>query len=422
MTPTSPNQTAQMTTGGAVALVATLALAYVVSQLLRNSIAVIAPDLAADLSISASELGLLSSVYFFAFAAMQLPLGIAMDRWGPTICMVACAGVVVAGSGLFALAQSPSVLILARVLMGIGTSCYLMAPLALYARRFAPERFAVLAGLHMGLGGIGTLAATAPLAFAAATLGWRAAFFGIAAMMAVSGVLLATVVSDGPPRAAGEARRETLREGVAGIRAAWRIPSVGRLFVMHMATHSSFVLVVGLWGGPYLSHVYGYGLTERGNLLLIAAVTQLVGLIVYGFADRVFGAYKPPVWLGALATAASFGVLAVAGPLPPTALAVWFGLFGACGAYTPSVIAHGKSLFPPHLVGRGMTLLNMGTMGGAFIVQLVSGVVIDLFAASAGVYPLAAYRAVFALQGLFLVVAVIAYLPSRDPLQDARRP
>ena len=48
---------------------------------------------------------------------------------------------------------------------------------------------------------------------------------------------------------------------------------------MHMATYSSFVVIVGLWGGPYLSHVYGYGLTERGGLLLIPAVTQIVGLL-----------------------------------------------------------------------------------------------------------------------------------------------
>jgi MFS family permease len=73
--------------------------------------------------------------------------------------MVACAVVAVAGSALFALAATPAILILARVLMGIGTSCYLMAPLALYTRRFPPERFSMLAGLHMSVGGIGTLRA-----------------------------------------------------------------------------------------------------------------------------------------------------------------------------------------------------------------------------------------------------------------------
>ena len=85
------------------------------------------------------------------------------------------------------------------------------------------------------------------------------------------------------------------------------------------------------------------------------------------------------------------------------------------------VIAHGKSLFPPTLVGRGMTLLNMGSMGGVFVTQTVSGLAIDLFAPRDGVYPLVAYRVVFALQAAFLVVAVVAYMTARDPLREARR-
>jgi MFS family permease len=406
---------------GASALIATLATTYIVSQLLRNCVSVIAPDLARELAISASELGLLASLYFFSFAAMQLPLGIAIDRWGPKICMIVCAGVVVLGCLVFAVAPNPGVLFAARILMGIGTSCYLMAPLALYARRFPPERFAGLAALHMGVGSIGTLLATAPLAFAAAAIGWRASFVAIALGMAVMTVLMVVFVNDASTAADNARSRESLLDSIAGIRAAARMPSVGRLFVMHIVTHASFVLFVGLWGGPYLTHAYGYGLKERGALLLIPALTQIIGLFVFGFADRVFGAYKPGVIIGAVSSALCLGVLAGVGTLPPVALSVWLALFGLCVAYTSLMIAHGKSLFPPHLVGRGMTLLNMGSMGGAFAVQFVSGFVVDLFPAVDGVYPLDAYRTVFALQGLVLLVAVIVYRRSRDPLAEARQ-
>lgn len=404
---------------GAGALITTLAAAYVFSQLLRNSIAVIAPDLARELSMSAAELGLLASLYFFAFAAMQLPLGIAIDRWGPKICMIVCAGVVVLGCLVFAAAHSAAVLILARVLMGIGTSCYLMAPLALFARRFAPERFAMLAGLHMGLGTIGTLLATAPLAYAAATVGWRVSFAVIAAAMALMGLLLALFVDDRPAAGVQPQRRESFAESIAGIRAAMRMASVGRLFAMHFVTHASFVLFVGLWGGPYFTHVYGYSLEARGTLLLVPALTHILGQFVFGFGDRAFRAYKPAVIIGCVASIACFGLVAGAGRLAPVPLLVWLALFGLCVAYTPLMIAHGKSLFPPHLVGRGMTLLNMGTMAGAFVVQTVSGFVINLFPAPGGVYPLVAYRTVFALHGLFLLAALIVYLRSRDPLVDA---
>jgi len=402
-----------------VALVATLALSYMVSQFLRNSIGVIAPDIAAEMAIPAAQIGVLSSAFFFSFAAMQLPLGVAIDRFGPKRCMLVCGVVVIASALLFAAGRTPAELVAARIIMGVGTSCYLVAPLALYARRFSADRFAMLAGLHMGMGTIGTLLATAPLAFAAAAIGWRASFCVVAAVMGVAWLLVALLVR-APPQPA-QAPRQTIRESIAGIREVIRIPSVGRLFLMQMATYSSFVLFVGLWGGPYLAHVYGYDLPARGGLLLVPALAQVLGLTAYGWADRVLGSHRVPVAIGALTTAGFLALLAITGTLPRPWLLLWLVGFGAIAGFTPVVIAHGKSLFPPALVGRGMTLLNMGSMGGVFVTQTVSGLVIDLFAPRDGVYPLVAYRVVFALQAAFLVAAVIAYMTARDPLREARR-
>ena len=402
--------------GAIVALVGTLCSTYVISQLLRNSIGVIAPDLAAELDFSASQIGILSSLFFFSFAAAQLPLGIALDRYGPKRCMLACAVVVIAGALLFASAATSTGLIAARILMGLGTSCYLMAPLAFYARHFAANRFATFAGLQLGIGTGGTLLATAPLAFSASIIGWRATFAAIAAVMGIAALLIAVVVRDESSGAAGKAGRESLWQGLRGIREVWATDSVGRLFLMNITNYSSFVLVVGLWGGPYLSHVYGYSLTERGNLLLVAAITQMIGMVSWGTADRVFGNYKVPALLGAGTTCVMLLALAVFGRLPLPVLILWFAVFGFCSAFTPVVIAHGKSLFPPHLVGRGITLLNMGSLGGVFISQTLTGIVIDIFPTEAGAYPLASYRLVFALQAAFLLVTSAVYLRARDPL------
>ena len=102
-------------------------------------------------------------------------------------------------------------------------------------------------------------------------------------------------------------------------------------------------------------------------------------------------------------------ILAVVGKLPAAALVAWLGTFGLVSAYTALLVAHGKTLFPPALVGRGMTLLNIGTMSGVFVSQAITGAIIDLFPAPGGAYPLEAYRIVFAAQALWL---------ARDP--DAR--
>src|SRR5262249_32537527 len=151
------------------------------------------------------------------------------------------------------------------------TSCYLMAPLALYAWRFSAERFAMLAGLHIAIGTLGALIATAPLAYTVAAIGWRAAFAGAAGVVAMAGLMIAVVVRE--PPAVASAQHETWRENIRGLRAAMRVPSVGRLFLMQTATYSSFGIFAGLWGGSYLTDAYGYGLTERGSLLLITAVS-----------------------------------------------------------------------------------------------------------------------------------------------------
>jgi MFS family permease len=399
----------------AVLLVATLISIYIVSQFLRNSIGVIAPNLAAELTLSPAEIGLLSSTFFFVFAAVQIPVGAALDRFGPRLCLLAGAAITVAGTVVFAAATSPGALIVGRALLGLGTAGSLVASLAVYAQRFPPERFATLTGLQVGIGTVGTLLATAPLALSAATIGWRASFLGVGAFTLLAGLLVAVVVR-------GDARphggHETLRESLAGILAVMRTPSVGRLFVMNLVAYSTFGLVVGLWAAPYLTHIYGYSLEERGSFLLIPVLTQIAGSMLWGPMDRVVGSHKLPILLGAGMTAAALGYLALAGTLGPVMLVLWFAAFGLLSAFGPLLIAHGKALFPIHLIGRGLTVLNMGSMGGVFLSQAVSGFVIELFpTASDGSYELAAYRVVFALQAVFILLACLVYFGSRDPMQ-----
>jgi MFS family permease len=400
----------------AVALVGTCAAIYLVSQFLRNSVGVIAPDLAAEIGLSAGQIGLLSSAFFFAFAAAQIPLGVALDRYGPKRCMLACAVVAVAGAIAFSVAATPSALVAARVLMGLGSSCYLMAPLALYAKRFPPERFAALAGIQIGIGTVGTLLVTAPLAFASAAIGWRATFLVVAGVVVVCALLVAIAIREDGPDTARCAHKETMAESLAGIAAVARLPSFLPLFAMHTLCYSSYVLIVGLWGGPYLAHVYGMGLTARGDVLLIPAVTQMIGVVLWGYAERLFGAYKPLVLAGAIGTAACLGVLAWFGRLEPVALAVLLGVFGFTAAYIPVLIAHGRSLLPAELVGRGISLFNVGTIGGVFVSQFVTGMLIDLFPEQSGAYPVDAYRLVFGFQAVAVIAACAIYgLAAREP-------
>jgi len=393
-----------------ILLVGTLAAIYLVSQFLRNSVGVIAPDLAAEIGLNAGEIGLLSSAFFLAFAAAQIPLGVALDRYGPKRCMLVCAVVAFFGTLAFAAATTPAGLVTARILMGLGSSCYLMAPLALYARRFPPERFAALAGIQMAIGTIGTLLVTAPLAWASAEFGWRATFLFVAAIVVIGAALVAIVVREGTEDARPV---ETLRQSLAGVIDVARMRGFWPIFLMNCVGYSSYVLIVGLWGGPYLAHVYGYDLATRGELLMLPAVSQIVGVVLWGQAERITGSHRRLVLAGALATAAALGLLAALGKPDPWVLTAWLAVFGFCPAFLPVLIAHGRSFLPPPLLGRGMTLFNIGSMGGTFVVQLLSGVLINLFPAQGGAYPLEAYRAVFAVQAASILVACATYGTSK---------
>src|SRR5262249_17751638 len=114
------------------------------------------------------------SAFFLVFAAVQIPLGMALDRFGPRLCLMVGAAITVVGTVVFALGASPGVLTFGRALLGMGTAGSLVASLAVYAQRFRPERFATLTGLQVGIGTLGTLMATAPLALSTAAIGWRA--------------------------------------------------------------------------------------------------------------------------------------------------------------------------------------------------------------------------------------------------------
>lgn len=141
-----------------------------------------------------------------------------------------------------------------------------------------------------------------------------------------------------------------------GVAAAWRCPDVGRLFLLNLSAYSSYVLVVGLWGGPYLTHVYGYDLAEHGTLLFVAALTQVLGMLVWGASGHLVRSYKPLVNMGSGSNrCAAFGCRTGGNPAAGRAMRVVYSLWHM-------ICLHARVGCK---VGRGITLLNMATVGAA---------------------------------------------------------
>jgi len=184
-----------------------------------------------------------------------------VSRFGRSPYFSACSlTVTVAGCPIFALARDASGLVAGRALLGFGTASFLMAPVALHARWFSPQQFSIFAGIQLGIGSFGAILATAQLAFAPVNLGWRATFLAVGACAAVIGLRILLIVTDDPPGSQSTPHEETLRESIAGLWQVIRTPSVGRVFMVQLTSYPTYVLIVGLWGGPYLTHVYGFDL------------------------------------------------------------------------------------------------------------------------------------------------------------------
>lgn len=396
-------------------LVAVLSTAQLVSQFLRSAVSVIGPNLVTELNMSAAGLALLSSSFFLAFALAQIPVGMLIDRFGPRRTMLWSTVLAVAGSLVFALGPDLNTLVLGRVLMALGCSSFYVAPLAIYSRWFKPKYFSTVTGIQLGLSGLGLLAATSPLAFAASTIGWRWSFVIVAVLALLSGLIVLLWVSDDPPGAKKpEYKKENLTESLHGLVVVSRTPSFWPIFAMFVTNYAVVITILGLWGGPYLAHVYGYDLETRGFYLLVLALSSMSAAFAWGMADRIFSSYRTPVILGACATLAMLIWIAAAGKMSPAALFIWFLLYGLVSGYPPLMVGQARAMFPPQLVGRGLTLLNLATMGGVFVFQVATGAVVEAMAPNQTVYPLAAYQAAFALMAVLLAVSIGCYFWAKD--------
>jgi predicted MFS family arabinose efflux permease len=354
-----------------LASLAALTLAYILSQFFRTSLAVIAPELSRDLDLTTQDLGFLSSVWFIAFAVMQIPVGIALDKYGIRKLVAPMVLVAALGALLLAVAPNLEVGILAQVVIGIGCAPVYMGTLVLLTRWYDPARFASLASLVLALGSLGNLMGTAPLAWLAGLIGWRMALVAVAAIVGVSALLVWLFVQDtrdgSPAPASGE---HPLRALIGTFKVA-RKRELWPLMPMALTGYGVMVTVRGLWGGPYLADMFGLDAIERGNVLLLMSIGMIIGPLLYASIERRTDRRKLPVLLGSCITLISLAVLMVTGSLLVATVALV--LIGCFGSVFNMVMAQGRRFFAPQEMGRGLTLLNGACFAGAALLQALTG-------------------------------------------------
>jgi predicted MFS family arabinose efflux permease len=384
--------------------IALLGLAYVLSQFFRAFLAVLSPALRNDIGAGPEDLAFASGLWFFAFAAMQLPVGWALDTIGPR--RTAASLLLVGGGGgaaIFAMATSPLHIGVAMALIGVGCAPVLMAAYYIFAREYPPARFVVLASVMVGVGTSGNLVASYPMAIAAETIGWRASLWGLGAITSLTALGIWIVVRD-PATPEGETRGSLL--AVFKIKALWFI------FPIMAVSYAQVGALRGLWIGPYFEDVFSASAHQIGLATLLMGAAMVAGTFAYGPLDRIIGSTKWVVIVGTginLAALCGLVLFPVSGLAFATILMAAIGFFGATYAI---IISHGRSFLPPNLIGRGMTLLNLCSIGGVGVAQFLSGRAYTASQPAATVQ--APYVVIFTLFAVLMSAGLFVYLFSRD--------
>jgi predicted MFS family arabinose efflux permease len=391
-------------------LLALLIAVTCLSQFYRVSNSVIAPELTRDLGLSARQLGWAGSAFFFALFAVQVPVGMWFDRYGARRTVAALSLLAVAGALWIAVSADAADLIGGRAVVGVGCAASFMSVVFLCSRWFGPARLATALSWVFAASNIGTLAAATPLAWIAATVGWRNGFVGLAAVTVLVALAFYAIVRDRPPdRIAPTARRENLTEIMKGLLEVWTTPGLGPVLAMHFFAYATMLTVLGVWGGPYLYDVYKLDAVARGNVLLAMGVAQILGILAYGPMDRLLRSRKKAVLGGTAISMALLAALALL-PEPPLAIAVVlltaFCFFCAFGTV---IVAQGRTLFPDRLAGRGVTTVNMAQCLGLTVLPALVGYIVEAFGNSD-----LAYRVAFGTLAIGLAVGASVYIRSRD--------
>lgn len=384
-------------------------LGYMLSQFYRSFLAVIAPEMAADIGLDASALANIAAAWFAVFALAQFPLGVALDRIGPRRTVPAMMLAAIVGAAMLANARTAWHCILANGLIGLGCSPLLMGGLYVLARTHKPERFGYLVANLIGLGSLGNLLAATPLSYAAGTLGWRGAFMVMALITCAVAILTYWLVEDPP----AVSQPDTSGSILAGLGEILAMRQFWPLIPISLFSYGAVLTERGLWIGPWLTQVFGLDALQRGNAALAMAIAMSLGALGYGALDRVEGRRQWLVCGGSLVAASGFVVLwLVPQPNVWTATAI-IAVIGFAGLNVPLVTAHARMFFPDRLLGRGITFTNFLMMGGAGLVQWVSGLYVASLQAS-GMQAANVFAQLHLALGLTIAIPAAIYMRARN--------
>ena len=403
------------------------AMFYVIGFYQRVAPGVMTVELMSDFGLSAAALGNMSAFYFYSYVAMQIPTGLLADHWGPRRLLTSGAAIASLGTFVFALAPDVWWANFGRLMIGGSVAVAFVGMLKLAAHWFPSRQYALASGMALFCGVMGAVFAGVPLRLLIDTFGWRPVMIVSAIVTGIVAVGIWWLVRDDPKDKGyathalihADTDRQIPSNVLAGIREVFRYRNTWLLYLVPGAVVGSVLTFAGLWGVPYLTTHYGMEKTTAAAVCSALLVAWAVGGPVFGGLSDHLGHRKPLYALGCLVLLLGWGVILLLPTLPVWLLVLLLILVGFFSGNMIIGFAFAKESAPGYLAGTATGVVNMGVMMGPMLLQPAVGWMLDRHWQGAldngvRIYSLEAYRSGFGLMLIWLALALLLILFTRE--------
>ena len=355
----------------AITIFLVFALGYYISNLLRAITATISPNLVSEFNLSAGDLGLLGGGYFLGFASVQIPLGYLLDNKGPKKIVSYFLLIAIVGIISFSLSQNFTSLLISRILIGVGVGACLMGPLTAYRVWFQDETQQRANSWMLMTGAIGMLSSSLPVQFFLPIIGWRS-IFGILAILTFFSIILIVIFIPNWDKGNTHDEKGSLKE-------VWQNEFFKSLVPMGFFNYGGLFAIQTLWAGPWMVKVSGYTPEESANGLFVIYLSLLFSFLTWGyFVPKFSKNVSDAIRLLKFGAPLNLIVLAFIIYLGPKAGAFHWAFFAVSSVFLSLSQPAVGMAFSLSNAGKALTSFNLLLFIGAFALQWIIGVIIDL--------------------------------------------
>ena len=358
----------------AITIFLVFALGYFISNLLRAITATISPELVSEFNLTSGELGLLGGGYFLGFASVQIPLGYLLDSKGPKKIVSYFLSLSIVGLILFASAQNLTMLLISRVLIGVGVGACLMGPLTAYRIWFQDETQQRANSWMLMVGAIGMLSSSLPVQYLLPLIGWRSIFLNLALLTLICIILIIIFI---PKWETKSFKNEQFNENK--LSTVWKNSLFKSLIPMGFFSYGGLFAIQTLWAGPWMIKVSGYTPDESAQGLFLIYFSMLISFLCWGyFVPKFSKNVNDAIKLLKIGAPLNLIVLALIIYLGPKAGSIHWALFIVSSIFLSLTQPAVGMAFSIKNAGKALTSFNLLIFIGAFFIQWIIGIIIDI--------------------------------------------